>query len=130
MVLLGHDSDNYKSSNERPNKEIRMDMDDPFWLDPLILGSGVNVQRGTSGPLEFDALSSDNHQQHSDNNYSYKKLNGSVHAKDQFDEAVNNIQEEVDETTQMGIRLGAQLSDFQTLVTEAVEIERAQSGFR
>lgn len=41
-----------------------------------------------------------------------------------------DIEAEVDETTKMGIKIGAQLHDFKELVRDSVEQEALQTGFK
>ncbi|PWA97953.1 RNA-directed DNA polymerase, eukaryota, Reverse transcriptase zinc-binding domain protein [Artemisia annua] len=116
-------------NNDRPNKETRIDLDDPFGLEPLILGSGVNLQRGTTGPIDFNVLNSGCPQQPS---FYACEETPQQPVKDVRPAAAaepnDRVTEEVYETTRLGAVIGAHLDNFQSLVKESVEQDGRQSG--
>ncbi|PWA59445.1 nucleotide-binding alpha-beta plait domain-containing protein [Artemisia annua] len=125
IVEMGQDSGSYKSSNERPTKESRLEVDDPFGLAPFILGSSVTTKRvnqecSVQAEIETE-IAADAEEA--------ARYDGST-AVHVVDDVQADIEAEVDETTKMGIKVGAKLHDFKELVRDSIEQEALQTGFK
>lgn len=123
----------YFSSNDRPHKESKSD-DDPFNLDPIILGLDHNVvkTRGMgsvkiSNP--FEALSHDNQEEGSEG-LNQETLPNTLN--NQTDDAEKDVeveeQSELEATMDFGEKLGVKLQGFDQLITDSIQGEGVQTG--
>lgn len=124
----------YSSSNERPNKEPKQDEEDPFGLDPSILGFDKNVvkTRGHDPIVEknsFQVLMEEQEQGIGSTVQGVDKENNCsvVNEPDSTDQT---MAKEVTETIEFGVRMGAQLEGFEQLISKTIEGEGLQSGLK
>ncbi|MFS7914750.1 hypothetical protein Hanom_Chr02g00157221 [Helianthus anomalus] len=146
MINMGlSSSGGYYSSNERPNKEPKkvgdvglvFNEDDPFELDPIILGIDSNVVKTRGeGPVNisnsFKALMEENdvdiHNQNGVTRDADRPFEGSGYRSSDCIEA--EVIAEVSGTKQLGANLGVQLEGFDGLIKNSVQGDGVQSGLK
>ncbi|XP_021991610.1 uncharacterized protein LOC110888390 [Helianthus annuus] len=134
----------YVSSNERPIKEPKVVEEDPFDLEPVILGLDSNVVK-VRGPksipvansfealMDMDEINSctGEETEAGGKNEVIQKVKGVPVDEDQSDDSVDNsFEEEIDCTKSLGSKLGVQLEGFDDMVKLTVQGARVQSAIQ
>ncbi|MFS7952894.1 hypothetical protein Hanom_Chr07g00612251 [Helianthus anomalus] len=119
--LLG--SGGYPSSNERPNKEPKLVVDDPFELEPVILGLDTSVVK-TRGPPPVSM--SNSFQVFSDeNDEMVENVNSDSETpiEDGASTALveTGVEYEVASTKVLGVKLGVQLEGHEDLIKSSIQ---------
>ncbi|PWA60030.1 RNA-directed DNA polymerase, eukaryota, Reverse transcriptase zinc-binding domain protein [Artemisia annua] len=135
------DSGGGNSSNDRPKKDNRLDLDDPFGLAPFILGSHVNLTRGGE-TLDCEQANFNNMEQevrelnnelwdgkvNASETNSHANTSGKVNVEQKLKTCVKRIDKETECTMKLGSVVGAQLDSFQDLVRGTIVNEGVQFG--